>query len=37
MTIASVIMLVIDLDRPARGVIQVTVQPLIDAQQRIPP
>jgi hypothetical protein len=37
LTIASVIMLVIDLDRPARGVIQVTVQPLIDAQQRIPP
>ena len=29
LTIASVIMLVLDLDRPARGVIQVTVQPLI--------
>jgi hypothetical protein len=34
-TIAVVIMLVIDLDRPARGFIQVPVQALIDAQQSI--
>jgi hypothetical protein len=30
-------MKVIDLDRPARGLIQVRVQPLIDAQQGNPP
>jgi hypothetical protein len=35
LTIAMVIMLVIDLDRPARGLIQVPVEPLIDAQQGI--
>jgi hypothetical protein len=35
LTIAMVIMLMIDLDRPARGLIQVPVQPLIDAQQGI--
>jgi hypothetical protein len=35
LTIAVVIMLVIDLDRPARGLIQVPVQALIDAQQGI--
>ena len=33
LTIAAVIMLVVDLDRPARGLIQVPVQGLIDAQQ----
>jgi len=33
LTIAVVIMLVVDLDRPERGLIQVPVQPLIDAQQ----
>ena len=37
LTIAVVILLVVDLDRPARGLIQVPVQPLIDAQQAIPP
>jgi len=37
LTIALVIMLVVDLDRPQRGLIQVPVQPLIDAQQGIPP
>ena len=37
LTIAVVIMLVVDLDRPERGLIQVPVQPLIDAQQGIPP
>lgn len=36
LTIAVVIMMVIDLDRPARGLIQVPVQPLIDARQGIP-
>jgi hypothetical protein len=35
LTIAVVIMLVIDLDRPARGLIKVPIQPLIDAQQGI--
>jgi hypothetical protein len=35
LTIAVVIMLVIDLDRPARGFIQVGVQALIDVQQSI--
>ena len=35
--VAVVIMLVIDLDRPARGLIRVPVQPLIDALQGIPP
>ena len=37
LTVAVVIMLVIDLDRPARGVIREPVQALIDAQQGIPP
>ena len=37
LTIAVVIMLVVDLDRPARGLIQVPVQALIDAQQGIQP
>jgi hypothetical protein len=31
-----VIMMVFDFDRPARGLIHVPVQPLIDAQQAIP-
>ena len=35
-TVAVVIMLVIDLDRPARGVILVPVQPLIDAAAGLP-
>jgi hypothetical protein len=30
------IMLVVDLDRPSRGLIIVPVQPLIDAAQAIP-
>ena len=34
--IAVVIMLVVDLDRPARGLIQVPIQPLVDAAQSIP-
>jgi hypothetical protein len=37
LTIAVVIMLVVDLDRPERGLIQVPVLPLIDVQQGIPP
>jgi hypothetical protein len=37
LTIAVVFMLVVDLDRPERGLIQVPVQPLIDVQQGIPP
>jgi hypothetical protein len=36
-TIAALIMLVADLDRPSRGVIQVPVQALIDAAQGIRP
>jgi hypothetical protein len=36
LTIAVVIMLVVDLDRPERGLILVPAQPLIDAQQGIP-
>ncbi len=36
-TVAALILLVVDLDRPARGLIQVPVQPLIDAAQGIPP
>jgi len=35
-TIAVLIMLVVDLDRPSRGMIIVPVQPLIDAAQAIP-
>ena len=34
--IAVVMMLVVDLDRPARGLIQVPIQPLVDAAQSIP-
>ena len=36
-TVAVVIMLVVDLDRPARGLIQVPVQALVDAAQGIAP
>ena len=36
-TIALLIMLVVDLDRPSRGLIVVPVQPLIEALQGIPP
>jgi hypothetical protein len=36
LTISVVIMLVVDLDRPARGLVQVPVQPLTDALQGIP-
>ena len=35
--VAVVIMLTVDLDRPARGLITVSVQPLTDAAQGIPP
>jgi hypothetical protein len=35
-TVAVPIMLVVDLDRPSRGLIVVPVQPLIDAAQAIP-
>jgi type IV secretory pathway VirB2 component (pilin) len=35
--VSVVIMLVADLDQPARGLIQVPVQPLVDAAQGIPP
>jgi len=35
--VAVVIMLVVDLDRPARGLVRISVQPLIDAAQGIPP
>jgi hypothetical protein len=35
--VAVLIMLVVDLDRPSRGLIVVPVQPLIDAAQTIPP
>ncbi len=34
--VAVVIMVVMDLDRPARGLIQVPVQPLVDAGQSLP-
>lgn len=37
LTVAMVIMLVVDLDRPARGLIQVPVQALVDAAQSIRP
>jgi hypothetical protein len=36
LAVAVVIMLIIDLDRPARGLIRVSVQPLIDAAQGFP-
>jgi hypothetical protein len=36
LTVAVVIMLVVDLDRPARGLIQVPVQALLDAERGIP-
>jgi hypothetical protein len=36
-TVAVVIMLIVDLDRPSRGLILVPVQPLVDAAQGIPP
>jgi uncharacterized membrane protein YidH (DUF202 family) len=35
--VAVVIMLIVDLDRPARGLITVSVQPLVDTLQGIPP
>jgi hypothetical protein len=34
-TIAALIMLIVDLDRPSRGLISVSVQPLVDALQGI--
>jgi hypothetical protein len=37
LTVAGVIMLVVDLDQPERGLIQVPVDPLVDAGQGIPP
>jgi hypothetical protein len=36
-TIAALIMLIVDLDRPYRGLIQVSVQPLVDAAHGIGP
>jgi hypothetical protein len=36
MTVAIVMTLVVDLDRPARGFIQVPVQPLVDAARALP-
>jgi hypothetical protein len=36
-TAAVLIVLVIDLDSPNHGLIQVPVQPLVDAKQGIPP
>ena len=36
LTIALLIMLVVDLDRPQRGLIQVSVQALVDAANGIP-
>jgi hypothetical protein len=35
-TVMLLIMLIVDLDRPYRGAIQVPVQPLVDAVQGIP-
>jgi hypothetical protein len=37
LTVAGVIMLVVDLDQPARGLIQVPLDPLVEAAQGIPP
>jgi hypothetical protein len=36
-TIASVMVLIVDLDQPARGLIRVSVQPLIEAANGMPP
>ena len=36
LTLAALIMLIVDLDRPTRGLITVSVQPLIDAANGIP-
>jgi hypothetical protein len=36
LTVAAVIMLVVDLDQPARGLIRVPVQPLVDTLQGFP-
>jgi hypothetical protein len=36
LTVALLIMLIVDLDRPYRGLIQVPVQALVDAAQSIP-
>jgi hypothetical protein len=36
-TVAVLILLVVDLDRPDRGLIQVPTQPLLDAMQQLPP
>lgn len=35
-TIAALVVLIVDLDRPARGLIDVSVQPLVDAANGIP-
>jgi hypothetical protein len=35
--VAVVIMLIVDLDQPARGFIEVSTRPLADAAQSIPP
>jgi len=34
--VAIVLMLIVDLDRPARGMIRVSTQPLLDAAQNMP-
>jgi hypothetical protein len=34
---AAAIMLIVDLDRPARGLINVAIQPVVEAVQDIPP
>jgi uncharacterized membrane protein YtjA (UPF0391 family) len=36
-TVAVLIMLIVDLDRPSRGLIEVPAQALVDATQSIPP
>lgn len=36
MMVSIVLMLIVDLDRPARGMIRVSVQPLLDAAQTMP-
>jgi hypothetical protein len=37
LTISLLIMLIVDLDRPNRGLINVPVQALVEARQGIPP
>ena len=35
-TLAALIMLIVDLDRPSRGLITISVQPLVDALNGMP-